>query len=160
YRNTISITARVFLVAVILASFATGCGGGNGSDTTTTGGGGSTTTTTAAPSAPVLNVTFGLKQIQFSWSAISGATFYRLLQSPDGVAALTQVGGDMTGTGTTMDVAVHRINWAGVRFALDACNSAGCTRSSQISTANGQTQAVGYFKASNTGSGDGFSGPG
>src|SRR5258706_2790397 len=36
------------------------------------------------PSAPTLGLAFGLKELQFSWAPIAGATFYRLLENPDG----------------------------------------------------------------------------
>lgn len=110
------------------------------------------------PAAANLSVGFGLKQLQFSWTAASGATSYRLLQNPDGMSGFTQVGADLSSatTATALDIAVHRHNWAVARYALDACNSAGCTRSNEVSTTAGMLQAIGYFKASNTGAGDQF----
>jgi len=42
-------------------------------------------TCATAPSAPNVNaIEFGVKELQFSWSAVGGATSYRLLESPDG----------------------------------------------------------------------------
>jgi len=36
------------------------------------------------PSAPTLGLAFGVKELQFTWAPIGGATFYRLLESRDG----------------------------------------------------------------------------
>jgi hypothetical protein len=125
-----------------------GCGGGGGD-----GGGDGT-----APSSPSVSVGFSLKQLQFSWNAAGGATSYRLLQDPDGASGFSQVGSDLasTATSTNLDIGVHRHNWAAARYALDACNSAGCTRSNEVTITAGMLAAIGYFKASNTGLGDQF----
>ncbi len=138
----------LFLLAPGLASLI-GCGGG---------GGGSRQASSGLPSAANLSVGFSLKQLQFSWTAASGATSYRLLQNPDGMSGFTQVGSDLpsSASSTTLDIAVHRHNWAAARYALDACNSAGCTRSNEVTTTAGMLQAIGYFQASNTEAGDFF----
>src|SRR6185295_1294048 len=64
----------------------------------------------------------------------------------------TQIGSDIatTATSTPLDIAVHRQNWASARYALDACNSSGCTRSNEVPISSGMIAAIGYVKASNT----------
>jgi hypothetical protein len=111
---------------------------------------------TTPPIAATLTVSFGLKQLKFSWNAVAGATFYRILQNPDGVSGFTQVGGDLTTLSTTIDIAVHRHDFPNARYLLDACNSGGCTSSNEMGTIGAALRAIGYFKASNTGGGDGF----
>jgi hypothetical protein len=110
------------------------------------------------PPASTLTISFGLKQLRFDWSASSGATHYRLFENPDGVSGFTQVGTDLTTTNTVVDIAVHRTDWANARYLLEACNSLGCTPSNEVFALSGMLQTIGYFKASNTGAGDGFGG--
>jgi hypothetical protein len=58
--------------------------------------------------APQPTVTYGLKQLQFSWPTVSGASYYRLFENPDGVSGFTQVGGDIAGTSVTHPIALFR----------------------------------------------------
>ena len=111
-----------------------------------------------APSATTVSVGFNLKQLQFSWNAAIGATAFRLMQDPDGASGFSQVGSDLSifAASTNLDIGVHRLNWAAARYALDACNSVGCTRSNEVTITAGMLAAIGYFKASNTGSSDEF----
>ena len=57
-------------------------------------------------------------------------------------------------TNVTHDIALHRRPNAVYR--VDACNSGGCTASNEITLSANLVPAVGYFKASNTGTGDRF----
>jgi hypothetical protein len=116
------------------------------------------TVNTLVPTASTLNIAFDVKQLQFSWTEATGAGFYRLLLSPDGVSAFTQAGDDITAPATsiTLDIAVYAQDWAAARYALDACNAIGCTRSNEVTITAGMLAAIGYFKASNTGVGDAF----
>jgi hypothetical protein len=106
------------------------------------------------PSPTTLSASYALKQLKFDWAASSGATFYRLMSTPDGTAAYTKVGNDLTGTTATVDVALHLTDWVNARYRIDACNINGCTPSIAIAAADGLTNSSGYFKASNTGVGD------
>ena len=111
---------------------------------------------TAGPGAPTLNISAALKQLQFSWAAIAGADYYKLSENPDGASGYTQLGGNLTTTSTTQDIAVHRYNWPNASYILEACNSIGCTASAPVSTLSVMLQAIGYAKASNTGVQDSF----
>jgi len=104
---------------------------------------------TVAPAAPTVSLTYGIKQLQFSWAAVSGATHYRLLERPDATSAFAQIGADVSATAVNHEIALHRrVNAA---YRVDACNSAGCTASNTIGLAANLLPAIGYFKASNTG---------
>lgn len=105
--------------------------------------------TDPAPAAPAVTLTYGIKQLKFSWSAVSGATHYRLLERPDATGSFTQVGADLTTISVNHDIALHRrVNAA---YRIEACNSIGCTASQEIGLAANLVPAIGYFKASNTG---------
>jgi len=106
--------------------------------------------------AAILSLDFGIKQLQFSWPAVNNATYYRLMENPDGVSGFAQQGADITTTSRTLDIAVHRQNWANARYLLQACNSNQCSNSNEVSTLGGMLFSIGYVKASNTGRDDWF----
>jgi hypothetical protein len=122
------------------------CGGGGG------GGEGNTLPLASTPS-----VSFGDKQLHFAWTAATGATFYRLSESTDGVAAYAVVIDNLAVTHYDF-VLTSLFAHINAKFKLEACNSNGCTPSvlnmpDYLSTALGA-----YAKASNTGAGDSFGG--
>jgi hypothetical protein len=129
--------------AVIVA-----CGGGGG-------GSGPVVNVPAIPTA--LAPGYGAKAFNFTWSGSAEATSYQLLEDIDGAAG--PQGFVPVGTAATSSIAfvppglLHtRLN---ARYAVQACNSAGCSASSapvQVDV----NKAIGYFKASNPGAGDEF----
>ena len=109
-----------------------------------------------APAAPVVALSYNIKRLQFSWPAVNDVTHYRLFERPDAAAAFAQVGADFTTTSVNHDIALHRrVN---ASYRIDACNGVGCTASDPISLAANLLPAIGYVKASNTGSDDRFGG--
>jgi hypothetical protein len=112
------------------------------------------------PRAPTLTISFGLKQLHFDWTAASGATHYKLFEDPDGVSGYTQVGADLPlcPPSVTLDIAVHRTNWANARYLVEACKATACTPSNEVFALSGMLQTIGYFKASNSEAGDWFGG--
>src|SRR5580765_7865668 len=108
-----------------------------------------------APSAPNVNaIGFGVKELQFSWSAVGGATSYRLLESPDGGPVFNTVATNITGLTFNYTIPVHRrLN---ALYEVAACNAGGCTASTSQDVAAGLAQAIGYVKASNTQGADNF----
>lgn len=132
------------------ASLAASCGGGGG-------GGDDSPPVPDPPGAATLALEIGLKQLRFSWPAVTGATSYQLLANPDGASGFTQVGADIAGgeTSVDLDVSVHLHDWANARYMLDACNSSGCTGSNELGTTlDDMLEAIGYFKNSNHEAGD------
>ena len=113
-----------------------------------------TVTCISPPAAPALSLGFGVKELRFTWPAVSGADHYRLLENPDGVSGYTQVGADLTTLSYNHTIPVHRrLN---ASYIVEACNSAGCTASAPQILGTNLTQAIGYVKASNTGANDVF----
>jgi len=114
-----------------------------------------TVTCAAAPAAPTLSLLgFGVKELKFSWAAVSGATFYRLLENPDG-SGYAQVATNITTSSFNYTIPVHRrLN---AQYKVQACNVGGCSGDSNEQTLGiNLAQAIGYVKASNTGAGDTF----
>ncbi len=137
--------APVMLAAVLLAA----CGGG--------GGGGGTPTPTSAPThAPTLSLTpQSIKTFRLTWLDVSGETEYRLLENPDGSSGYTQVATIAADSGSYNHVTFlpGRIN---ASYILQACNSGGCIDSAPVFVSGSLATAVGYVKASNTGTSDQF----
>ncbi|KAF0193321.1 MAG: Integrin alpha beta-propellor repeat protein [Gammaproteobacteria bacterium] len=129
-------TVSRFLYGV-LASFAiASCGGGGDA------------APTVAPSAPTVTSSIGVKQLILSWTAVSGASSYKVYANPAGITGFTQLGADVTGTSYTVEIPVHRYDWANARYLVEACNAAGCTGSAEVTAGGGASSAIGYLKAS------------
>ena len=134
------------IVTVFSALFLTACGGGGGTDPDPDPG----------VSAPTLSLGFGVKQLQFSWTAASDATHYKLMENPDGASGFTQLGADITVNSVNIDIAVHRHDWSNARYLVQACNATSCSDSNEVNTLGSVLSAIGYFKASNTETDDQF----
>ncbi len=110
------------------------------------------------PAASVVSVGADIKQLIFSWDVVATATHYRLLENPDGHSGFTQVGGNIPGSETSVvrDIAVHLHDWAGALYLVQACNSGGCTDSTQVSATDAMLETIGYLKSSSPAPGDKF----
>ncbi len=106
---------------------------------------------------PTLSYT-PVKGITLNWTDEADATFYRVLENPDGSSGFTQVGGDIPqgmGTNTQVIALYKRVN---ARYILQTCNEIGCIDANEVSVSSTLlTNSIGYVKASNTDSGDAFS---
>ncbi len=153
-------TARLLpaIAGSVLLFVLTACGGGGNSVGSNSGSvdGSNAALGGSPPAAPALSVAFSVKQMHFSWNAVSDATYYKIYQNPDGASGFTQVDGNITVTSLDRDIAVHRLNWSAARYLLEACNAAGCTASNEVNTLGAVLRAIGYFKASNTDANDRF----
>jgi len=111
-------------------------------------------------STPVLSLSFSMKQLQFRWPAVINATYYQLMENPNGASGFTQLGADIVGTSVNIDIAVYRQNWANARYLLQACNTnVNCNPSNEVNTVVGDTlSAIGYIKAPNSGAFQNFGG--
>jgi len=146
----------IAFAAIMFPLLLTACGGGGGGGD---GGGEDDGAGTDSSTGGSTEFTLHLEQtkrFRFSWTDVDGASFYRLMENPDGVSGFTQVGADIP-AGTEMyihEVPLYaRVN---ARYILQSCNDTGCTDSSEVSVSGNLAEAVGYIKASNTDSGDGF----
>ncbi|MCP4494933.1 MAG: integrin [Gammaproteobacteria bacterium] len=136
-------TLLIFLLVTSLV--LTACGGG-GSDTS------EPPTTAATPTLSFIDV----KGFKFDWTDVNNATFYRLMENPDGVSGFTQVGEDITDGSETVTLVVSLFQRLSAQYLLQSCNDAGCIDSSQLAVSGNLVDSIGYFKASNTGSADVF----
>lgn len=116
----------------------------------------------AVPAIPTLTLAYDVKTFKLSWGAIAppaggGAVTYRVTEDPDGAgpAAATQIATGITGTSYDRVVAGLLHTRLNATYRVQACNTAGCSALSAAQVVN-LTQAIGYFKASNTGANDYF----
>jgi cysteine-rich repeat protein len=107
------------------------------------------TTLCVAPEV-VLELSFSaIKQFDFSWAAVPGAEFYQLLESPALGEPFVQIGEDIVGESISITMPLYlRVN---ASYMLRACNVDSCVDSASVDVASTLTEAVGYFKPSNTG---------
>ncbi|WP_293257488.1 hypothetical protein [Nannocystis sp.] len=126
-----------------------------GSSTTTSSETTATTATEDTGQLGELELTLSqVKQFEFHWPMTVGADYYQLHESPDGLAPFVQVGDDVVGLSTSITVPLYaRMN---ARYLLRACDDMGCTDSAAVDVAGSLVDAIGYFKATNTGAVDYF----
>lgn len=112
------------------------------------------------PAAPVVTASANLKELVFDWDPVPGARTYWLQQKvgTNPHVYFTRVGDRITGgrTRAAIPVSVHLQDWANIRYRVDACNTAGCTRSAEIYPRDLMLDTIGYVKASNTDAQDRF----
>jgi len=116
------------------------------------------TTTTSENQLKPLSITFNIKQLTFSWNAITDVDHYKLFVSSNGSSNFTQIDGDVVGTYKKLAIPVHLTDWATSSYYIEAYDWEGkvIDRSEPTSINHGMLSAIGYFKASNTGPGDRF----
>jgi len=118
---------------------------------------GGNTSATTINSNPVnipglmVNVSAGLKQLNFSWNSIPGASYYKLKFNPGDSSDFSQVATNIVGLSYTQDIAVHRMDWAKATYVVEACDNTNCGASDATGVLDAMLGSIGYIKASNTG---------
>lgn len=141
-QNLLSVLALLLLAA---------CGGGgNNGDGDNNG--------LNAP-APTLNI--AVKQIQLSWLSVDGADHYRVLYNPDGASGFSIVSDadNITDTHLDIEIPVHKFDWLSAQYLVEACDAGNtaCVSSNNLTVNPADSiAAIGYVKASNTGTLDRF----
>jgi len=107
---------------------------------------------TSPPAAPIVTAGANLKELTFDWDPVPGAHTYWLLERKNPGEAFTRIGDRIPGyrTRAAVFVAAHLFDWDSTRYAIAACNTAGCTRSTPIDPKPLMLDVIGYVKASNT----------
>ncbi len=150
-------TGRDYEVTVIYPPLNNSCSVENGKGTVEDAHITNIVVSCALPSSPNLTVEASGKQIKFSWLPVTGSSFYKLYENPDGDSGFTQLGPDLTTTAYSKDVAVHKLDWANGRYLAEACTEVLCSVSSnEVSTSTLDEEAIAYFKASTIGPGNQF----
>ena len=157
------------LPVLILTASLAACGGGGGGSSSAGNGSGNDSGNGSGNDEPVVapavaaEPTFTVnatKQFSFSWADVADATFYRVLENPDGQSGYSQFGDDIPAGAESTSFEVPLFLRVEASYILASCNDAGCTESSAVSvtTEAGATDinnGVGYFKAANADVDDG-----
>ncbi len=104
---------------------------------------------------PVLDL-MPVKRFRFGWTDVADATFYRLLEDPDGSSGYIPLGDPIPGGVQRFEHYVPLPHRANARYILQSCNEGGCSDSPPLSVEGTLAEAIGYFKAGNTGASDQF----
>ncbi|HSC67026.1 MAG TPA: hypothetical protein VLC79_05025 [Cellvibrio sp.] len=96
------------------------------------------------------------KVLTFQWTAVEGATYYKLYKHDAATGGVVQVGGDLTTTQATDEIGVHVHDWVNNYYYVEACDAAACQKSNLTFTATEMIKAIGYIKASNADAADLF----
>jgi len=104
-------------------------------------------------SAPIVTMSYGIRQVILRWSAVTGATHYQMLRKANGSSNYLPLNSMITATEYSDTVPVHLVDWMNVSYVVAACNNSGCTNSSVVGGLD-SNEAIGYFKASNPDAGD------
>jgi hypothetical protein len=148
-----------FLIILSSALILTACGGGSS-------GGGSKSSSSSSFSYSFSSLAYSSngtgnwpsvrvdatspKILTFSWSAVEGATYYKLMKNQGGTSGFIQVGGNITTTSTTEEISVHLQDWINTRYVVDACSADdNCQTSSNTYTATEMIKSIGLIRASN-----------
>ncbi|MCF6257475.1 MAG: hypothetical protein L3J98_12085 [Gammaproteobacteria bacterium] len=104
--------------------------------------------------------TANIKTVRFEWPAYVDATHYKLFVNPDVVSGFSPVQDSFSETSITITLPVHLTDWINARYILEAYDASDnkLTESASVSIEPVMLSSIGYFKASNTGEGDGFGG--
>lgn len=110
------------------------------------------------PAAPSVSIEGDIKTLIFSWDAVAGADYYRLLENADGHSGFTPVGDDIAADTltATRDIAVHLFDWIEAQYLVEACNLEGCTASPIIEARDAMLSSIGFLLASNGDPADAF----
>jgi hypothetical protein len=105
-------------------------------------------TQTSPPATPQLTAGAEFKGLRFDWEPVARATSYQLEYRAHQAGAFVPQGGALQAstTSTHFTFPLHLFDWTYARYRLAACNSAGCTRSAEVSVSLLRRDAVGYFK--------------
>jgi cysteine-rich repeat protein len=113
------------------------------------------TTFCTAPQVPTLELSVSqIKQFEFSWSPVLGATHYRLFERTDVGEPFVQLGEDLSAEAASFTMPLHFR--AHASYKLFACDASSCLESAVVDVDGNLAEAVGYFKGEALDEGDHF----
>jgi FG-GAP repeat protein len=89
-----------------------------------------------------------IKTIRFDWSAVRGATQYKLFVNPDGISGFNLLQDMQSETHTTVKLPLHLTDWINTSYIMQAYDDVGIVAtSSVIDITSIMKPSIGYFKA-------------
>ena len=90
------------------------------------------------------------KTFRISWQPSAGATFYRVMENPDGVSGYSPISAELAVSTQALEHRVALFSRINARYIVQACNARGCVDSPELMVSGSLHEAIGYFKASNS----------
>jgi len=88
------------------------------------------------------------KTFRFNWSDVVDATYYRLLESFDGVSKFVQLGNNISQGLQTVEYIVPLFKRSKASYKLQSCNEQGCVDGPQaVNVIGSLIESIGYIKA-------------
>ena len=91
------------------------------------------------------------KTFRITWQTISNASFYQVLENPDGVSGFSDISGQLDASTSSFDHRVTLYARVNAQYLVQSCNDQGCADSEPVLITGTLDNAIGYFKASNPG---------
>ena len=109
------------------------------------------------PDTPTLTVKYTVKQLRFSWKAVAGATYYRILENPDGISGFSPISAALSTTSYAHEIKRRTSGWMDAQYQLEACNSSlKCSISNTVGVEESILAGIPPVTASNGGLNDYF----
>ena len=89
------------------------------------------------------------KTFRITWQTISNASFYQILENPDGVSGFSDISGQLDASTSSFDHRVALYARVNAQYLVQSCNDQGCADSEPVLITGTLDNAIGYFKASN-----------
>jgi hypothetical protein len=107
------------------------------------------------PAEPTVSSSSASGALRLAWTAVAGATSYRIQKRLDG-GAWQDDGSPLGPSVLTAERALPESEWARASYRVQACNAAGCGASAEVAPLSVMANSLRYLKASNTGAEDTF----
>ena len=91
-----------------------------------------------------------VKTFRFSWSDVSDATHYKILENPHGLSGFSQVGSDVLKGTERIDHIVPLYARTNAQYILQSCTENSCIDSDGLRVTSTMVGSIGYIKTSNT----------
>ncbi len=106
--------------------------------------------TNSNPGIPTLSVKYTVKELHFSWNAVAEATYYRVLENPDGISGFSPISPNISSTSYIHEIKSRSSGWNNARYQLEACNSSlKCTASPIVDVKQSILAGIAPVTASN-----------
>ncbi|GGX74813.1 FG-GAP repeat protein [Saccharospirillum salsuginis] len=96
-----------------------------------------------------------VKKLHIEWNKVPGVEEYRLFENKDSQSGFEQIA-SFDGDVSSYHIDLAVLNRLDAQYMLEACAAGECASSQTVLIDENVIQAVGYFKASNTGQSDNF----
>ncbi len=84
---------------------------------------------------------------RITWQTAPNATFYRVLENPDGVSGFSNISGDLPSASTRFDHRVALFARVNAQYIVQTCNDQDCVNSNAVMVTGSLNNAITYVKS-------------